>query len=170
MITLGELPSSGIYIDIALGLIVLLVLLYEIAVQHRTRKKIRELETKIVAIQQSQGEVFANLEDKANAVKEILFEKTKPMTSKLNELSKKANTMLERNEALRQELEQNVGPLRASVDDTAAKFSSSHDTLRKVVQEGKNEIERMSKEVAGFAEEIDRMKDFIRERTIDLEL
>ncbi len=168
--TLGELPSAGIYIDFALGVIVLLILFYEIAVQQRNRKKISELEKKIIAIQQAQAEVFASLEDKANAIKEVLFERTNPLTNKFNELSKKANALYERNEALGQELEQKVGPLKASVDDTAAKFSSSHDALMKVVQEGKNEIERVAKEVEGFAEEIQKMKDFIRDGTIDLEL
>lgn len=168
--TLGELPSAGIYIDFALGVIVLLILFYEIAVQQRNRKKISELEKKIIAIQQAQAEVFASLEHKANAIKEVLFERTNPLTNKFNELSKKANALYERNEALRQELEQKVGPLQASVDDTAAKFSSSHDALMKVVQEGKNEIERVAKEVEGFAEEIEKMKDFIRDGTIDLEL
>jgi methyl-accepting chemotaxis protein len=114
--------------------------------------------------------VFTNLEDKANAVTEMLFEKTKPLASKVNELSKRANTMLERSEALRQELEDRVGPLQGAIDDSNAKFSSSHDAMRKVVQEGKSEIERMVKELEGFSEEIKEMKNFIRESTIDLEL
>jgi hypothetical protein len=42
--------------------------------------------------------------------------------------------------------------------------------VRKVVQEGKSEIERMAKEVGEFAEEIQQMKNFVREGTIDLEL
>lgn len=168
--TLGELPSAGIYIDFVLGVIVLLILLYEIAVQQRNRKKISELGKKIIAIHEAQAQVFASLEDKANAIKEVLFERTNPLTNKFNELSKKANALYERNEALRQELEQKVGPLQASVDDTAARFSSSHDALMKAVQEGKSEIERMAKEVECFAEEIQKMKDFIRDGTIDLEL
>jgi len=168
--TLGELPSSGIYIEIALGLIVLLVLLYQMVVQQRTRKKNNELEKRIAAIEQAHEEVFANLEKKANALQEIVFEKTKPMTNKLNELSKKANMMLEKNEAVRRELEDQIGPLRASIDETAAKFNSSQDAIRKVVQDGKNEIERMTKEVDGFKEEIQKVKDFVRDGIIDLEL
>ena len=168
--TLGELPSGGIYIDIALGLMVLLVLFLQIAVQQRTRKKNAELEKRIAAIEQGQAEVFANLDKKSNALKEIVFEKTKPMTNKLNELSKKANTMLERSEAVRHELEDQIGPLKASIDETAAKFNSSQDTIRKVVQDGKNEIDRMAKEVEGFKEEIRKVKDFIRDGIIDLEL
>jgi peptidoglycan hydrolase CwlO-like protein len=42
--------------------------------------------------------------------------------------------------------------------------------VRKAVQEGKSEIERMAKEVEGFEKEIQQMKNFIREGTIDLEL
>ncbi|MCK5657379.1 MAG: hypothetical protein KAI21_06040 [Deltaproteobacteria bacterium] len=168
--TLGELPTGGLYIDLGLGIIVFLLLLYEIAAQARTRKRLTALEKNIVTLQHNQAEVFTNLEDKANAVTEMLFEKTKPLASKVNELSKRANTMLERSEALRQELEDRVGPLQAAIDDSNAKFSSSHDAMRKVVQEGKSEIERMVKELEGFSEEIKEMKNFIRESTIDLEL
>lgn len=168
--TLGELPSSGIYIDIAIGLVVLLVLLYQIVAQQRTRKKNTELEKRVAAIEQGQAEVFTNLEKKAETLKEIVFEKTKPMTNKLNELSKKANIMLEKNEGVRRELEDQIGPLRASIDETAAKFNSSQDAIRKVVQDGKNEIERMTKEVEGFKDEIQKVKDFIRDGIIDLEL
>ena len=168
--TLGELPTGGLYIDLGLGIVVFLLLLYEIAAQHRTRKRMAELEKNIVTLQHNQAEVFTNLEDKANAVTEMLFEKTKPLASKVNELSKRANTMIERSEAFRQELEDKVGPLQAAIDNSNVKFNSSHDAIRKVVQEGKNEIVRMAKEVEGFAEEIKEMKNFIRESTIDLEL
>jgi methyl-accepting chemotaxis protein len=168
--TLGELPTGGLYIDLGLGIIVFLLLLYEIAAQHRTRKRLTELEKNIVTLQNNQAEVFTNLEDKANAVTEMLFEKTKPLASKVNDLSKKASLMIERSEAFRQELEDMVGPLQAAIDDTNAKLNSSHDAVRKVVQEGKSEIERMAKEVGEFAEEIQQMKNFVREGTIDLEL
>ena len=168
--TLGELPTGGLYIDLGLGIVVFLLLLYEIAAQARTRKRLTELEKNIVTLQNNQAEVFTNLEDKANAVTEMLFEKTKPLASKVNELSKKASTMIERSEALRQELEDRVGPLQAAIDDATVKFNSSNDAVRKVVHDGKSEIEKMAKEVEGFAEEIQQMKNFIRESTIDLEL
>lgn len=168
--TLGELPSSGMYIYIALGLVVLLVLFYQMAAQQRARKKIGELEKRIAAAEEVQAAVFANLEKKDNALKEIVFEKTKPMTNKLNEFSKKASIMLEKNEAVRRELEDQIGPLRSSIDEAAAKFNSSQDAIRKVVQDGKNEIERMTKEVEGFKEEIKKVKDFIRDGIIDVEL
>ncbi|MGB7030754.1 MAG: hypothetical protein WBF29_04850 [Syntrophobacteria bacterium] len=168
--TLGELPTGGLYIDLGLGIVVFLLLLYEIAAQARTRKRMAELEKYIVTLQNNQAEVFTNLEDKANAVAEMLFEKTKPLASKVNELSQRTNTMLERNEAFRQELEDKVGSLQDAIDDTNAKFNSSHEAVRKAVQEDKSEIERMAKVVEGFEKEIQQMKNFIREGTIDLEL
>ena len=168
--TLVELPSSGIYINIALGLVVLLALFYQIASQQRAKKKNAELEKRIAALEEGQEAALANLEKQANALKEIVFEKTKPMTNKLNELSKKANMMLEKNEGVRRELEAQIVPLKTSIDETPAKFNSSQDAIRKVVQDGKNEIERMTKEVEGFKEEIRKVKDFIRDGIIDLEL
>jgi len=168
--TLVELPSSGIYIDIALGLVVLLALFYQMASQQRARKKIAELVKRVAALEEGQEAALANVDKKANALKEIVFEKTKPMTNKLNELSKKANMMLEKNEGVRRELEEQIVPLKTSIDETAAKFNSSQDAIRKVVQDGKNEIERITKEVEGFKEEIRKVKDFIRDGIIDLEL
>ena len=168
--TLGELPSSGIYLYIALGLVVLLVLLYQLAVQMRARKKIGELENRIAAVEEGQTAVFANVEKKADTLKEIVFEKTKPMTTKLNELSKKVSMMVERNEAFRRQLEDQIEPVKSSIDETAAKFNTSQDAMRKVVQDGKNEIDRMNKEVEGFKQEIRKVKDFIRDGIIDLEL
>ena len=168
--TLGELPSSGSYLYIAIGLLVLLVLFFQIAAQVRIRKRIGELEKRIAAAEEGQEAVFANLEKKANVLQEVILEKTRPMSNKLNELSKKANIMLEKNETVRRELEDQIGPLRTSLDDTAAKFNSSQDAIRKVVQDGKNEIDRITKEVEGFKEEIRRVKDFIRDGIIDLEL
>ena len=168
--TLGELPSSGSYLYIALGLLVLLMLLFQMVAQLRIRKKLGELEKRLTVAEESQEAVFANLEKKANVLQEVILEKTKPMTNKLNELSKKANVMLEKNETVRRELEDQIVPLRSSIDDTAAKFNSSQDAIRKVVQDGKNEIDRITKEVEGFKEEIRRVKDFIRDGIIDLEL
>lgn len=168
--TLGELPSTGLYIYLALGVFVFLLLLYQIAVQQRTKKKVGQLERTIATLQQDQSAVFASLEDKADAIKEMLFEKTNPLTSKVNELSKKANTLLDRYEGLRQDFEQQVGELKAAGHETTAKMSSAHEAVRKVVQEGKSEIERMAREVGEFAVEIEKMKDFVRERHIDLEL
>ena len=168
--TMGELPSSGLSIDIALGVFVFVLLIFEIAVQHRTKKRIEKLEKTVGEIRENQSEVFASLEDRANAMKEMLIDKTNPLSSKFNELSKKANQMVERNEALRRELRQQVSALKAAGDETSAKFTSSHDAVRRAVQEGKSEIERMAKEVKVFAVEIEKMKDFVRERTIDLEL
>jgi chromosome segregation ATPase len=168
--TLTDLPPAGIYIDFAIGVVVLLILFYEIFIQQRNKKKTRQLEKKVDAMQQAEAEVFARLEDKANAIKEMLFEKPNPLTKKLNELSQKASAIQERNETLRQELEDNMASLRESVDETAARFSSSHDALKKAVQEGKNEIEIMGKELEGFTEEIQKMKNFIRDGAIDLEL
>jgi hypothetical protein len=168
--TLGELPSTGLSIDIALGVFVFVLLIFEITIQQRTKKKIEKLEKIVVEIRENQSEVFASLENRANAIKEMLIEKTNPLTSKFNELSRKANQMLERNEALRQEFQQQVSALKAAGDETSAKFTSSHDAVRRAVQEGKSEIERMVKEVDVFAVEIEKIKDFVRERTIDLEL
>jgi len=166
----GDASSSGIYIDIAIMLMVCCILLFERAVRKKDKKKMAEVEQKIAALEQIQSATSESFEEEITLLKEMLLKQTNPLTKKLNELSKNARVMHERNQAIRRELEQKIGPLRASIDDTAAKFSSSHDAIRKIVQQGKNEIDIMTKDIDIFAQEIQKMKDFIRERIIDLEL
>lgn len=166
----GDASSSGIYIDIAIMLMVCCILLFERAVRKKDKKKMAEVEQKIAALEQIQSATSESFEEEITLLKEMLLKQTNPLTKKLNELSKNARVMHERNQAIRRELEQKIGPLRASIDDTAAKFSSSHDAIRKIVQQGKNEIDIMNKDIDIFAQEIQKMKDFIRERIIDLEL
>jgi hypothetical protein len=167
---LSDGSSSGLYIDIVVVLIICFMFFLETASRRKTQRKIREIEEKIATLVQLQSEMSASLERETAIVKERLVEKTNPLTSKLNELSRQVSLMHERSEAIRRELEQKISPLRAYIDDTAAKFSSSNDALRKIVQQGRNEIERMSKDIDSFAEEIQKMKDIIRERAVDLEL
>ena len=162
--------SSGLYIDIAIVVLVGCMFLLQLAGRRKTQRKIREIEEEIATLLQVQSDMSASLEEEAAILKERLVEKTNPLTSKLNELSRQASLMHERNEAVRRELEQKMSSLKAYIDDTAAKFSSSNDALRKIVQQGRNEIERMSKDIDSFAEEIRKMKDLIRERAVDLEL
>lgn len=168
--TLAELPSTGLYIYLVLGVFVFVLLFYQIAVQQVTKKKVGQLERTIATLQREQSEVCASLEGRADAIREMLMEKTNPLTNKLNELSQKANTLSERYDGLRQDFEQQMGALQAAGDERNAKMNSSHEAVKKVVQEGKSEIERMAREVGEFAAEIEKMKNFVRERYIDLEL
>jgi len=58
-------------------------------------------------------------------------------------------------------------PLKVSLDDTMEKIKA---TLRKTILENEREMKKMKKEMNDFSKEIQKMKDDIRERTIDLEL
>ena len=56
--TLGELPTGGLYIDLGLGIVVFLLLLYEIAAQARTRKRLTAAREKYChSTEQSSGGV-----------------------------------------------------------------------------------------------------------------
>ncbi len=166
----GDASSSGLYIDIVIMLMVCCVLLLERSVRKKNKERMAEIEKKIAALEQFQSAASESFEEAITQLKEMLLKQTNPLTKKLNELSKNARVMHERNQTIRRELELKIGPLRASIDDTAAKFISSHDAIRKIVQQGKNEIDIMNKDIDIFAQEIQKMKDFIRERIIDLEL
>ena len=166
----GDASSSGLYLDIGILAIVFCILLFAIAGRLKVKKKMAEIEQKIASLAQFQSDISATFQEEVGILKEMVLEKTNPLISKVNELLKKADAMNERNKAIRRELEQEVGPLRASIDDTTAKFRSSNDAMTKIVQQGKSEIEVMTRDIDAFSEEIKKMKDFIRERMIDLEL
>ncbi len=166
----GDASSSGLYLDIGILAIVFCILLFEITGRLKAKKKMAEIEQKIASLAQFQSDISTTFHKEVGILKKMVLEKTNPLISKVNELLKKADAMNEKNKAIRRELEQEVGPLRASIDDTTAKFRSSNDTIRKIVQQSKNEIEVMTRDIDAFSEEIQKMKDFIRERMIDLEL
>ena len=167
---LGGYSMVGLYIDIALAVVIFLILFVAIAIRKKAQQKADELEKRLILLEEQQAAMFASLEEKVSALKEMLFEKTNPLTTKLNELSKKLNAILEKNETIRSEIDGKVNPLKASIVESTNKMKSSHDIMMKIVQKGGNEIERMAKDIDAFALEIKNMKDFIRERTIDLEL
>jgi len=61
------------------------------------------------------------------------------------------------------EIDNKTRPLRISI-------SENEKTVQRIAQANDREIANLEKQVNDFSKEIQRMKDDIRERTIDLEL
>lgn len=158
-----ELLAYGVYIDGALLLFIVFSLISSIAAQRKTKHKVEETEKRIVAVKKYQEDIFESLDKKYASFKEVLVDKTDRLTTRLNELSKKFDAVLENNETVMLEIDNKTQPLKVSLGET-------EKSLRKLVQANEIEMKKVEKELSDFSKEIQKMKDDIRERTIDLEL
>lgn len=161
---------SRTFIDIAIFIIFFVVLFVEILVSQKTNLEIEGLDKKITVLQKFRSEGFKNLEERLNSIRETLFEKVNPLNINLNELSKRTDDLFEKYNSILQEIDRKVAPLQTSFDDALAGINSSQEAMSNALKEGEKEIKKMTESIDAFREEIRKIKDFIRERTIDLEL
>jgi hypothetical protein len=162
-IMVTELLAYGVYIDGVLLLLIVITLISSIAAQRKTKQKVEETEKRVVALKKYQEDIFESLDKKYASFKEVLVDKTDRLTTRLNELSKKFDSVLENNETVMLEIDNKTQPLKVSLGET-------EKSLRKLVQANEIEMKKVEKELSDFSREIQKMKDDIRERTIDLEL
>jgi methyl-accepting chemotaxis protein len=138
--------------------------------RRRLQTRIVELQRNLDDLEEQQSKRITDLANKFASLKDILFERTNALTVKFNELAKRSNQVFEQNRSVLQEIDKRMNPLKETLDDTLAREISSRDTIRKRIQQNETELRRISKDINDFANEIKKMKNFIRERTIDLEL
>lgn len=151
-----ELFVNASYIDLVLLLLIIFSLIMGIMAQRKTKKNTEEIEKKITALQKYQEGMFERLDSGYTLLKKFFVDKANKLNARLNET-------LEKNKAVMVEIDNKTKPLKVSLNDT-------RDTLRKIVLENEKEMKRIAKELEDFSKEIQRMKDDIQERTIDLEL
>ncbi|MBW1980920.1 MAG: hypothetical protein JRJ12_06835 [Deltaproteobacteria bacterium] len=138
---------------------------------HFSRKrKIEETERRIIALKTSQRELYEDLESRYDNLRRAVFNKTADLNYKINELAKSIRSLHTRHERIRQELDEMMAPLKRSVDESVARINRSQASLRKTVQENETEMKKIASDIDSFSRELKKMKDFLRERTIDLEL
>jgi len=159
-----------IYYMILLGAVFLLVLIVGILVVKKLNLELRNVEGKVRALEEYKSERYVNLEGRLNSLKEMISARLNRLTNDLNELSKKYDLLLERYGLIGSELDKKIEPLQNLFDVTMSKVNSSNQAMKKAVEDGEHTIKRMAEGITIFSEEIRKMKDFIRERTIDLEL
>jgi len=93
----------------------------------------------------------------------VLFDSANKLKVKNRELSKRMAKFLETNETFLTELESKIELLKASIDNT-------QEDLSKAAQARQKETKRIEQRLGDFSEEIQQMKDYIREWAIDMEL
>lgn len=94
---------------------------------------------------------------------EVLFDNANKVKVNHRELSKKINAFFESNEAALSEIDNKMDSLNTSLSDT-------QDNLSKTIQANQKETQRVDKRLSDFSKEIQKMKEYIREWAIDMEL
>ena len=158
-----ELLRNVSYIDVALLVLIILSFIIAIAAQGKMKIRRAEMEEKIEALKKYQEDAFEMLNKKHESLKEVLVDR-------INKLTAKLNAILKSNETVMLEIDNKTNPLKASIDEAMDEVKATRGTLRKTMLENEKKMKKMGKEIDDFSKEIQKMKDDIRERTIDLEL
>jgi uncharacterized protein YoxC len=170
---LEGLLGKASYIDAVL-LALIIVALIVVLLRRKETKRVGEMTREIAALQKQlndlQEQFKQGSESLKEALKEVLFDKTRGLAQRVTELSKNMTEIRHRNEAMITEVEGKVDPLKASFNESVGKLDASHDAMRKMIWDTSAEVKRLTSRLNAFAQEVKKMKDFVRERSIDLEL
>jgi peptidoglycan hydrolase CwlO-like protein len=161
---MDELLGRVNYGDIILLLLIVFSLVSVYVVRQNIKKEMEETEEKIADLQRYQGQVSEGLDSKFASLKDDIDDTSNKVIVRINELLKKLNTTLsESKKGVMFEVENRINTMKASLNETQG-------SIRKSLMENEKEMKRLSQELEDFSKEIQRMKDDIRERSIDLEL
>jgi len=161
---MNELLGSINYGDMILLLLIVFSLVSVYVVRQNIKKKMEETEEKIADLQRYQGQVSEGLDSKFASLKDDIDDTSNKVIVRINELLKKVNTTLtESKKVMMFEVENRINTMKASLNETQG-------SIRRSLMENEKEVKRLSQELEDFSKEIQRMKDDIRERSIDLEL
>jgi DNA repair exonuclease SbcCD ATPase subunit len=94
---------------------------------------------------------------------EVLFDSTNKLKVKHHALSKKTSAFLTSSESTVSEIYSKIESLKASLDDTQNNVSKS-------AQAHERHSKRIEQKLSDFSKEIQKMKEYIREWAIDMEL
>ena len=161
---------TGIYFEIYIISIFFFFVLSSLLIFLKIRRKLMQLEERSERMESLRAEEYLALDARLSTLKKIFIDKLNQLELQVNKLSENHNTMIEKYNSIGDELDKKVEPLQSLFDVTVSKVNSSQEALKSVIEEGENEIKRMAEGIYNFSKEISQMKDFIRERTIDLEL
>ena len=170
---LEQLLVNVSYVDLALLLFIIAswVFLFRL---RKEREKTALLTKEIEALQQQQKDLQEHFrqgsESLKEALKEVLFDKTRALAQRLTEVARGITEIRQRNEAILAEVEGKVEPVKEALSDSVAKFDASHEALRKVIWGTSEEVKKITSTLQAFSQELKQMKEFLRERSIDLEL
>jgi len=170
---LDQLLVNVSYVDLALLLLIIgsWALLLRL---RKERERTAQLAQEIAALAQQQKDLQEHFKQGSESLKEalkgILFDKTRALAQRVTELARGITEIRQRNEAILAEVEGKVEPVKDALSDSVAKFDASQEALRKMIRGTGEEVKRLTSILNAFSHELKQMKEFLRERSIDLEL
>jgi peptidoglycan hydrolase CwlO-like protein len=170
--------------DIALLALFVCILIYIIITQRRIEKKISDVDDEhvllsnykeglvnnVLKLEKAYHWINKDLDKKMESITKENDKKLENLTKNINELAQKNLALLKQKDEILKEVHSWVSPLKASLQKSAGQVKEFQDSISKQLEENENERRKLAKDFKYFTDEIKRMKDCIRERTIDFEL
>ncbi len=168
------------FIILLLFLLVLGPLIYQLLFQRKVERKIAEMEKGIANLLDNYNSLINAKNVLANKVLTIqkatdYFQKTvddkvKNLHQMFNSVGEKTNLLYKEREALIEKVQTHVKPLTASLEDLKNQFNKLQESMKKVFGQNDEKWTELANHLDYFSDEIQKMKDHIRERNIDCEL
>jgi chromosome segregation ATPase len=172
--------TSSNYIIFVLILLVLVPVLYQLLLQRKTGKRISEVEKRIADL----GEKYDSLTNAKNALankvvtlqkaadylQKVLEEKVKGLNQMFASLEDKTNTLFSHREELKTKINGHVHSLNASLEEVKTQLTKFQESAKKMIGENGENLRGIANHLNHFSDQIQKMKDHIRERNVDLEL
>jgi uncharacterized protein YoxC len=171
------LPS---YIIFALILLVLGPALYQFLLHRKTGKRISEVEERLADLGEKHDSITNAKNALANKVvavqkatdymQKVLEEKVKGLNQMFAGLEDKANILFNHREELKTKMNGHVHALNASLEEVKTQLAKFQESVKKMIGENDENLRGIADNLNHFSDQIQKMKEHIRERNVDLEL
>jgi len=168
------------FIILLLFLLVLGPLIYQLLFQRRVERKIAEIEKGIAHLLDNYNSLMNSRHALANKVltiqkatdyfQKVVDDKLKGLHQMFNGIGEKNNLLFSEREELIEKMQMHIKPLSASFEDIKNQFNKLQESMKAVSGENDEKWIELANHLNYFSDEIQKMKDNIRERNIDCEL
>ena len=170
--------------DISLLTLFVCIFIYIIFTQRRIEKKISDVDDEhvlltnykeglvnnVIKLEKAYHWINKDLDKKMEDITKENDKKLENLTQKVKELAQKNLALLKQKDEIMMEVNNGFSPLKASLEKSVGQVKQFQDSISKQLEENESELTKLAKDLKYFTDEIKRMKDCIRERTIDFEL
>jgi uncharacterized protein YoxC len=157
-------------LDVILTLLVLSIFLFTILIRKKTQKKINDVQECIVSLQANQEKANSLIETAIGSLQKDFSKKIQVIISDMNDLTQRVALLFEKDEQIRQDMESKLNPIKKSLKDLDASVTTRYDFVLHTLKDSEREIKALSRSIEDFSADNRKMKEVIREHTIDFEL
>jgi len=137
--------------------------------ERKNKEKLDEMYNSVIKQQDYMNRRLDNGEKKVDSLQRLINEKTKAIAQKVEVLEKKNKILLEQKRSVVPEIEQRVIPIKNALNDALKENKDFQTEISEAIGKCETDLKKTKKQVNRFANEIELMKDAIKERTIDFE-